>query len=666
MTAIRAAFERHEIHCATPAVDEHRLRRRPDQAPPVVTATPQRSLPSTSRGPRSRTRPSTSCTAARASTGCDIGKVKIVGEIEPALAFRDTGLQNGRTYSYSVAAGRLERLLLRHHGRPVVDACRSPGRTSSMHDQVRADRRRRTTRSSTTARSTTISFDLDNCGDRSTLTNVRIISIRRSRIRPRSSPGRCPMPLAADLATARSPTANIQIQPQGLVTSTRTTRLPGRPRRRTSSRRDPRTTTLSLPPRRERPRARPASHGPSASKTDDEGWQVDRGTFVRSTGAAPTERTRTSPRRSTSTTVRRRSELAVVRPVEHVDPLDLRPVRHRAGFRRRVLGSRQRLRASTSTPATGRSSIPTAGPCTAVANGRANGTCATGGQAGWNARLAGQPELRARPPGASAALNPGGAFTGRLAQLDVRYGTDANLAGAGFDFDEVTITNFYVQVPDAQSDTCLTESVAPKALAVDAAGNGVLEAGETATISPTWRNIGIARDRPDGRRLELHGPGGRDVRPHGHGGRVRHHRDSRGERVLGLLRGDDHGGDPAGDALGRDRRRDGRQLPDRACTGDEGRGRSTSAGASPTFRLVQPLLSGDRDRAAQRRDGRLRRRRHLLPGRQRDPAADGGLPAQGQGGRRIHASRLHDRRSSTTCPARARSLRGSTSSPLAG
>ena len=56
--------------------------------------------------------------------------------------------------------------------------------------------------------------------------------------------------------------------------------------------------------------------------------------------------------------------------------------------------------------------------------------------------------------------------------------------GAGFDFDEVTITDFYVQVPDAQSDTCLTESVAPKALAVDAAGNGVLEAGETATVSP--------------------------------------------------------------------------------------------------------------------------------------------------------------------------------------
>jgi hypothetical protein len=108
-----------------------------------------------------------------------------------------------------------------------------------------------------------------------------------------------------------------------------------------------------------------------------------------------------------------------------------------------------------------------------------NGTCLTYGQAGWNDVSPGNPAFH-QSTWSSDALNPGGVFTGRLARLDVRYGTDANLAGAGFDFDEVTITDFYVQVADAQSDTCLTESVAPAAIAVDAAGNGVIEVGEAA------------------------------------------------------------------------------------------------------------------------------------------------------------------------------------------
>jgi len=90
----------------------------------------------------------------------------------------------------------------------------------------------------------------------------------------------------------------------------------------------------------------------------------------------------------------------------------------------------------------------------------------------------------------------------------VRYGTDANLAGAGFDFDEVTITDYYIQVPDAHSDTCLTESVAPAGLAVDAAGNGVIEVGETAAISPTWANTGIAAIDLTGAASNLTGPAG--------------------------------------------------------------------------------------------------------------------------------------------------------------
>jgi hypothetical protein len=150
---------------------------------------------------------------------------------------------------------------------------------------------------------------------------------------------------------------------------------------------------------------------------------------------------------------------------------------------------------------------PDGGTTYTVPNGAVNGTCATTAQQGWNDVSPGNPAF-ATSTWSSAKLNPSGAFTGKLAQLDVRYGTDAAEAGAGFDFDEVTITNFYQQVPDAQSDTCLSESVAPKALIVDAAGNGVLEGGEPTTISPTWANTGIAAITLTGTASNFTGPAG--------------------------------------------------------------------------------------------------------------------------------------------------------------
>jgi hypothetical protein len=51
----------------------------------------------------------------------------------------------------------------------------------------------------------------------------------------------------------------------------------------------------------------------------------------------------------------------------------------------------------------------------------------------------------------AGAVNPGGAFTGRRTQLEVAYGTDPLLSGYGFDFDQVRLTNFDLQIPDAQA-----------------------------------------------------------------------------------------------------------------------------------------------------------------------------------------------------------------------
>jgi hypothetical protein len=79
-----------------------------------------------------------------------------------------------------------------------------------------------------------------------------------------------------------------------------------------------------------------------------------------------------------------------------------------------------------------------------------NGVCATAGQPGW----AGLGPLFQQSTWSAGALNPAGAFTGKILALDVAYGTDTTASLAGFQLDEVTLTNFEEQVPDRQSDVC--------------------------------------------------------------------------------------------------------------------------------------------------------------------------------------------------------------------
>jgi hypothetical protein len=79
-----------------------------------------------------------------------------------------------------------------------------------------------------------------------------------------------------------------------------------------------------------------------------------------------------------------------------------------------------------------------------------NGACVTGGQPGWE----GLGPLFQQSSWSAGALNPAGGFTGKIVALDVAYGTDTTAALAGFQLDEVTLTNFEEQVPDRQSDVC--------------------------------------------------------------------------------------------------------------------------------------------------------------------------------------------------------------------
>ena len=78
-----------------------------------------------------------------------------------------------------------------------------------------------------------------------------------------------------------------------------------------------------------------------------------------------------------------------------------------------------------------------------------NGVCVTAGQPGWAG-----PGPGWLPATWSAADLGASQRAGRTVQIDVGYGTDPLASAIGFWFDEVTVTNFYEQVADGQSNGC--------------------------------------------------------------------------------------------------------------------------------------------------------------------------------------------------------------------
>jgi len=80
----------------------------------------------------------------------------------------------------------------------------------------------------------------------------------------------------------------------------------------------------------------------------------------------------------------------------------------------------------------------------------ANGNCGTTGQPGW----ADAATTWAPSSWSAGALGSVG-IAGQDAQLDIRYGTDFIINGYGFRFDEVTLTDVSLYGPDAQPDVCV-------------------------------------------------------------------------------------------------------------------------------------------------------------------------------------------------------------------
>jgi hypothetical protein len=121
----------------------------------------------------------------------------------------------------------------------------------------------------------------------------------------------------------------------------------------------------------------------------------------------------------------------------------------------------------------------------------ANGVCVTAGESGW---AGAGPGFLPSSWSATALGAPG--LAGKRVRLDVAYGTDPLVEGAGFQFDEVTLTDFELQVADQSSDVCPPPPRADLRVTNITTSNNRAREGDRVTVTATVTNDGDADAGP--------------------------------------------------------------------------------------------------------------------------------------------------------------------------
>lgn len=441
MAAIFAAFNRHQIACTTPVVTTAGCPSTPTDVP-VVTATPGDGSISLSWTPASG---AASYRVYRTDGvfGCDFGKT-LIGTVTDT-SFIDLGLMNGRDYSYTViptgtneSCFQVASTCTTAQPTPGIKLGASPARASFTPKDGDGDL------FVDNCEFTNVSMPIDNLGA-VPLTNVRVIAVSSP-----SHPGsqvltQLPYTVAINQASCEVATGSINVIPMGLA--------PGD------------TFALDITVVSDEIAAMPQTYRVETEnvesdlqffasrtydfETDAEGWVTTRGTFTRTNdapggaGGAGTYYLRSSanldmqcdavdspPLRLTST-----STLSLQ---THYD------IENQSGGQ---WWDRANLAAAMLDDGSLRVLSPSGGR-TYNASGP-GGSCGLDTDPGW----ANAATSWAASSFTSAALQTG-SLASRLMKLRLRYGTDPAANGAGFRFDQVTLTDVELTVPDAQPDVC--------------------------------------------------------------------------------------------------------------------------------------------------------------------------------------------------------------------
>ena len=482
MTAIYEAFNRHQMACPTPAPLNAGCLVKPAAAPDVsVTPLPNGAL----------IQWSPVANAARywvfrgdGNQGCEIGKERVA--VTTGTEFTDTGLLDGRTYYYTVEA-----VGANDSCRSAASACDAVVPTASPVETEALLAFREVPNSLVietgdgdpyvdnceTAR---FSFQVENAGTVN-LTNVRLVRVQSTSHPETRILTALPAPIAGSLAGnacgSLSPSTFVfsgagishneplefEFEIQGTSAQFGTTSLVGR-------------VTLNGT----ESDFEFFSAKTFGFETDFEGWQIVSGTYTRETPGANATLTHLA---SSSLAPNRCDEirspdirLTAASTLSLYNQFATEPGADAAGYY-------DRANAGIFDPATGdRTTIVPDGGRLYNASGT-GGVCVTSGEAGWNG--AGPGFL---PSSWSAAALGAPALQGRLVRLDLAYGTDPLVEGAGFQFDEVTLTNFELQVADKSSDVCPAPPMPDlKVTALTTTGNKARE-GEKVTVTATVRN----------------------------------------------------------------------------------------------------------------------------------------------------------------------------------
>jgi trimeric autotransporter adhesin len=470
MTAIRAAFERHQMHCATPAPVDSGCAGAPATAP-TVNVTPMdkgAQVSWTAVGGAA----SYNVYRTEGVNGCSFGKVK-VGETT-GLSFQDQGLQNGRTYYYSVVPVGSNSSCF-----GPMSACATVVPVDGFNLAIQQNTSITVTRGDNDSfldncETGTVGFTVENNGT-GTLTNVQLIAIT-----PLTHPQtviNTPLPqvLAPTLADCATAGGSFSFSPQGMNFGD-TTQLEIEV---TADELNGATRTLVISVGGVESDTQFVASRTYDYETDYSGWTVVDGTYNReqpgANGTAFHLHSTTllddqcDVARSPEMRLKANSTLSLWNRYQTEPPVPIPYDRANVGV--------VDLDADTRTTI-----VPNGGRLYDLPPGTPNGACVTGGEAGW----AGDQQTFAISTWDSAATNPGGVFTDRRVQVEVAYGTDAGLALEGFHFDEVTITNFDELIPDAQNNQCGTgvSGLSITNVSVPEGNSGSAVAGFTIFLSP--------------------------------------------------------------------------------------------------------------------------------------------------------------------------------------
>ena len=440
MTAIAMAFNRHDIACTTPFPVDFGCEGGPIDAP-VVTATPIDRGVQLSWGAVAG---ATKYAIYRADGvfQCDIGKVK-VGETTD-LEFVDDGLLNIREYYYTVAAiGPSGSCLGPMSSCTTVNPAAGPNLAISPGSDALTVLTGDGDEFLDNCEEARFDFDLINIGD-GTLSNVEIVAVESPSHPNLTVTSQLPIPVTDSLSACGSAAASFDFLADGLGFQDNVEirvdftgdELGGLTR----------SATLSVS-------AVESDFAPAAEKTfafeeSEEDWTTVLGTFELTDvggGANGTAQYFTS-----SQFLDQQCD-QVVSPVVRLNPtstlslwsnFDIEPFCDQCAppswYDRGNIG----ILASDGT----RTLINPDGGRMYNADGP-NGTCGTEGQDGFADSMPTWGESTF----STAVLSP---FAGELVQISINYGTDPFANGAGFWFDEVTLTDIELQGPDSQSDVC--------------------------------------------------------------------------------------------------------------------------------------------------------------------------------------------------------------------